>query len=242
MNIFFCICFNCFVCVLFVGVFFFGLFLVVDVVSVLVLFIVIYQVQCDGQMIGEVIIILSVIDGGYVYCNQICGMVGLVVLLGVSFDEIMCFCWYDDVFEMLIYDYVMDVVIKQKYCYLQVDWLVGQVIVDDGKGLIYYVSVLGMVDCNILLLVLGLVLCDGCKNVVLLVGVKQCVEQQQYVVQVIELVLVLVGEFKVQWVSCIDIDKLFDVWYVLVKFLLLVKMVQFEGGNFILLLVKFYLL
>lgn len=199
-----------------------------------------YQVQRDGQTIGEATITLSATDGGYAYRNETRGTAGLAALLGASSDETTRFRWHDDAPETLTYDYAMDAAIKQKHRHLQVDWSAGQVTVDDGKGPIHYASAPGMVDRNTLPLALGLALRDGRKSVVLPVGVKQRVEQQQYAVQATEPVSVPAGEFKAQRVSRTDTDKPFDAWYVPAKFPLPVKMAQSEGGNLTLLLVRFH--
>lgn len=200
-----------------------------------------YQVQRDGETIGEATITLSAAGGDtYAYRNRTRGTAGLAALLGASSDETTRFRWHDDAPETLTYDYRMDAAIKQKHRHLQVNWAAGQVTVDEGQGPIRYASAPGMVDRNTLPLALGLALREGHKSVVLPVGVKQRVEQQQYAVQATEPVSVPAGEFKAQRVSRIDTDKPFDAWYVPSKFPLPVKLAQSDGGHLTLLLVKFH--
>lgn len=200
-----------------------------------------YQVQRDGETIGEATITLSAAGGDtYDYRNQTRGTAGLAALLGASSNETTRFRWHDDAPETLTYDYRMDAAIKQKHRHLEVDWADGQVTVDEGKGPIRYASAPGMVDRNTLPLALGLALREGRKSVVLPVGVKQRVEQQQYAVQATEPVSVPAGEFKAERVSRTDTDKPFDAWYVPAKFPLPVKLAQSDGGHLTLLLVKFH--
>lgn len=200
-----------------------------------------YQVLRDGESIGEATITLTATAGGeYDYRNQTRGTSGLAALLGASSDETTHFRWHDNAPETLTYDYAMDAAIKQKHRHLQVDWAAGQVTVNEGKGPIHYASAPGMVDRNTLALALGLALREGRKSVVVPVGVKQRVEQQQYAVQATEPVTVPAGEFKAERVSRTDTDKPFDAWYVPSKFPLPVKLAQAEGGNLTLLLVSFH--
>ncbi|HEX5305720.1 MAG TPA: DUF3108 domain-containing protein, partial [Dyella sp.] len=200
-----------------------------------------YQVQRDGQTIGEATITLRAVGSGeYAYRNQSHGTAGLAALLGASSDETTRFRWHDDAPETLTYDYAMDAAIKQKHRHLEVDWPAGQVTVDEGKGPIRYASVPGMVDRNTLPLALGLALREGHQSVVVPVGVKQRVEQQQYAVQATESVSVPAGRFKAQRVVRTDTDKPFEAWYVPAKFPLPVKLAQSDGGNLTLLLVRFH--
>lgn len=200
----------------------------------------VYQVQRDGEAIGQATITLTPQGGGqYTYRNQTQGTAGLAALLGASSDETTRFRWHDDAPETVTYDYAMNAAIKQKRRHMAVDWNAGQVTVDEGKGPITYRSAPGMVDRNTLPLALGLALRDGAKKVALPVGVKQQVEQQQYTVGATEPVHVPAGDFKAERVSRTDTDKSFDAWYVPSRFPLPVKLAQSEGGNLTLLLVKF---
>lgn len=199
-----------------------------------------YQVQRDGETIGEATITLRAADGDtYAYRNQTRGTAGLAALLGASSDETTRFRWHGDAPETLTYDYRMDAAIKQKRRHLRVDWATGQVTVDEGNGPIRYASAPGMVDRNTLPLALGLALREGRKSVVLPVGVKQRVEQQQYAVQATEPVSVPAGEFKAERIARTDADKPFSAWYVPAKFPLPVKLAQGDGGNLTLQLVSF---
>ncbi|MGA0585869.1 DUF3108 domain-containing protein [Dyella sp. KRB-257] len=199
-----------------------------------------YQVQRDGETIGEATITLSAAGGDtYAYRNWTRGTAGLAALLGASSDETTRFRWHDDAPETLTYDYRMNAAIKQKHRHLEVDWAAGRVTVDEGKGPIRYASAPGMVDRNTLPLALGLALREGRKSVVLPVGVKQRVEQQQYAVQATEPVSVPAGEFKAERITRTDADKPFSAWYVPAKFPLPVKLAQGDGDHLTLQLVSF---
>lgn len=200
----------------------------------------VYQVQRDGQTIGQATITLTAQGGGqYAYRNQTQGTAGLAALLGASSSETTRFRWHGDAPETVSYDYAMDAAIKQKRRHMAVDWTAGKVTVDEGKGPITYASTAGMVDRNTLPLALGLALRDGAKKVALPVGVKQQVERQQYTVAGTEAVKVPAGRFEAERVSRTDADKSFDAWYVPAKFPLPVKLAQSEGGDLTLLLVSF---
>lgn len=196
-----------------------------------------YQVQRDGEPIGTATVTLTAQGHGqYAYRNQTLGTGGLAALLGASSDETTRFRWHDDAPETVTYDYAMDTAIKRKHRHLEVDWTHGQVTVDEGKGPIQYASTPGMVDRNTLPLALGLALRAGEKKVVLPVGVKQRVEQQQYAVQATEHVTVPAGEFSAERVTRTDSGKAFDAWYAPAKFPVPVKLAQADGGNLTLLL------
>jgi hypothetical protein len=200
-----------------------------------------YQVLRGEESIGEATITLTAAgDGQYAYRNQTRGTSGLAALLGASSDETTHFRWHNEAPETVTYDYAMDAAIKQKRRHLQVDWSQQQVTVDEGKGPIHYASAPGMVDRNTLPLALGLALRGGKKTVVLPVGVKQRVEQQQYAVQASESITVPAGKFKAERISRTDTDKPFDAWYAPSKFPLPVKLAQADGGHLTLLLVSFH--
>ena len=117
----------------------------------------VYQVQRDGQTIGQATITLTAQGGGqYAYRNQTQGTAGLAALLGASSSETTRFRWHGDAPETVSYDYAMDAAIKQKRRHMAVDWTAGKVTVDEGKGPITYASTAGMVDRNTLPLALGL--------------------------------------------------------------------------------------
>ncbi|HET6430697.1 DUF3108 domain-containing protein [Dyella sp.] len=199
-----------------------------------------YQVLRNGESLGEATIRFQASGNGeYEYSNQTRGTSGLAALLGASSEETTRLRWRDGVPETLTYDYAMDAAIKQKHRHLAVDWAHQQVTVDEGKGPIRYDSVPGMVDRNTLALALGLALRGGAKQVVVPVGVKQRVEQQQYAVKGTESVTVPAGTFTAERVTRTDADKPSDAWYAPSKFPLPVKLAQAEGGHLTLLLVSF---
>lgn len=200
-----------------------------------------YQVQQDGQTIGQATVTLTATGKDeYTYRNQTQGTGGLAALIGANSDETTRFRWRDDTPETVTYDYAMDSSFKRKHRHLRVDWASGQVTVDEGKGPIQYASAPGMVDRNTLPLALGLALRNGDKQVVLPVGVKQRVERQQYAVQATEHLTVPAGEFAAERVTRTDTGKPFDAWYVPAKFPVPVKLAQADGGNLTLLLESYH--
>lgn len=199
-----------------------------------------YQVLQGGEAIGEATISLKAVGNGeYEYSNQTKGTSGLAAMLGANTDETTRFRWNNDAPETLTYEYSMKAAIKNKQRHLKVDSATHQVSVDEGKGVINYTSVPGMVDRNTMPFALGLALQEGKQSVTLPVGVKQRVEQQQFKVKSTESIKVPAGNFQAERIQRTDADKPFDAWYVPQKFPLPVKLSQGDGGNFTLQLISY---
>jgi hypothetical protein len=197
-----------------------------------------YQVQRDGETVGQATITLkSLGHGEYEYSNDMKGTAGLAAMLGINSNSVTRFRWNNNAPETENFTNKVTG-FKPKQRVMQVNWTSNQVSVNDNKGAMSYTATPGMVDGNTMPFALGLALANGSQSITLPVGVRQQVEQQQYKVQGSEAIQVPAGSFQASRVTRTDSDKHFDAWYVK-QYPLPVKLTQTEGGDMTLQLTHF---
>jgi len=199
-----------------------------------------YAVARGGSALGTATVSLRPAGNGeWIYRKHMQGTDGLAALLGANLDEHSRLRWKGDVPEAISYDYEFDAAIKRKQRHLRVDWNRRKVTVDEGKGVITYAAVPGMVERNTTALAIGLALRKGKRQIALPVAVRQQVEMQHFKVMGIEAVGVPAGRFQAQRVDRTDADRGFSAWYVPDRYPLPVKLSQHDGGDITMQLVSF---
>jgi hypothetical protein len=199
-----------------------------------------YAVARGGSPLGTATVSLRPDGNGeWIYSKHMQGTDGLAALLGANLDERSRLRWKGDVPEAIAYDYEFDAAIKRKQRHLRVDWKSSQVSVDEGKGVITYAAVPGMVERNTTALAIGLALRGGKRQIALPVAVRQQVETQRFKVVGTETVSVPAGRFHAQRVDRTDADRGFSAWYVPDRYPLPVKLSQHDGGDLTMQLVSF---
>jgi hypothetical protein len=199
-----------------------------------------YRVLRGGSPMGEATISLKPLAGGqWVYSKHVRGTSGLAAMLGVDLDEVSHFRWKGEVPEVLSYDYRLDAAIKTRQRHLTVDWGKHLVTVDEGKGVLTYPAVPGMVERNTTALAIGLALRGGQQQIALPVAVKQEVQTQQFKVAGKENITVPAGRFDAVRIDRTDADRGFSAWYVPGRYPLPVKLSQHDGGDLTMELVDF---
>lgn len=199
-----------------------------------------YNVLQGGEQQGVATVTLRPDGHGeWIYRKDVKSTGGLAAMFNAKVHETSTFRWKGDVPEAVSYEYQLQSGIKNKQRHLRVDWAIGQVTVDEGKGANSYPASAGMVERNTLPLALGIALRDGQQQVVIPVAVRQAVQIQNFKVSGKESVTVPAGSFQTERIDRTDADRGFSAWYAPARYPLPVKLSQHDGGDMVMELVSF---